>query len=128
MPLKAFASKIIDQPYYKIPEQNTGKMLDILNVGKECDIFKLKKESLIKNIPVNISDKNNNNLFHLILQDKLKKTQASVDSLNKSSLILRLFTLSKDFVIGLSSKQVMRETFIKAPAISLKFSGPEFSK
>lgn len=66
-----------DLPYYEKPDDNTPEMMDVLAIGKDCDVFRLKKESLIKKIPVNISDSNNNNLFHLILRDDLKKTQTA---------------------------------------------------
>ena len=67
-----------DQPYYLKADDNTPEMNDILSIGKEGDLFKLKKVSLIKKIPVNVSDSNNNNLFHLILKDDLKKTQTNI--------------------------------------------------
>ena len=67
-----------DQPYYLKPDDNTPEMNDILSIGREGDLFKLKKESLIKKIPVNVSDNNNNNLFHLILKEDLKKTQTNI--------------------------------------------------
>ena len=67
-----------DMPFYEKPDESTPEMMDILSVGREGDVFKLKKESLIKKIPINISDSNNNNLFHLILRDDLKKTQTAI--------------------------------------------------
>ena len=67
-----------DQPYFIKADDDTPDINDILAIGKEGDLFKLKKESLIKKIPVNVSDTNNNNLFHLILKDDLKKTEINI--------------------------------------------------
>lgn len=65
-------------PYYEKPDDNIPEINDILTLGMEADVFKLKREVLTKKIPVNVSDNENNNLFHLILNNELKKTQTNI--------------------------------------------------
>jgi len=60
-----------NQPYYKPPEipQDVD---DIITTGMYIDINTIKNMSHVKNIPVNVSDGNNNNLIHLIIMYKKK--------------------------------------------------------
>lgn len=67
-----------DIPMINVPSNNISEINDILNIGRQADVFKLKKEVMIKKVPVNVSDSNNNNLFHLILKDELNKTETGI--------------------------------------------------
>ena len=64
-------------PYFD-PPKSSGEINDILSEGAKINISDLKKISLSKNLPVNVSNNNGENLIHIAIKNNNKKSQFQV--------------------------------------------------
>ena len=64
-------------PYYD-PPKSSMDVSDILSEGAKININELKKISLSRNLPVNVSNSNGENLIHIAINNNNNKSQFQV--------------------------------------------------
>lgn len=68
-------------PFYEPPKISSGAS-DILLEGADGDISKLKNISLVKNLPVNVSNGDGENLIHIVIKNKNNNNKSQYQIIN----------------------------------------------